>query len=106
MTTTQMPLLARQSSPESPNSACMHAAGAVLTGFATASTAPLDRTQAPGWLVRRRAVKVKAPCGEVWNEISETELNVVIVWSGGNRWGRIHSGMATWMAAKMARVTA
>ena len=35
-----------------------------------------------------------------------TDANVVIVWSGGMRCGRIHSGMATWTAAKMARVTA
>ena len=28
------------------------------------------------------------------------------VWSGGARLGRTHSGMATWRAAKMARVTA
>ena len=34
------------------------------------------------------------------------ELIAAVVWSGGNRCGRIHSGMATWAAAKMARVTA
>ena len=28
------------------------------------------------------------------------------VWRAGNRCGRIHSGMAIWMTAKMARVMA
>ena len=31
---------------------------------------------------------------------------VLVVWLAGSRFGRIHSGMAIWTAAKMARVTA
>jgi len=34
------------------------------------------------------------------------ELTEMAVRSGGAKWGRIHSGMATWRAAKTARVTA
>ena len=34
------------------------------------------------------------------------EVTETVVWPGGNRCGRIHSGMAIWTAAKMARVTA
>src|SRR5437870_12958704 len=109
MTATRTPWLARQSRPESPATACMQAAGTVLTGFPAASTAPLERTQASGWLDRPPAVNMKVAveiCAEMRNPMSETELSVVIVRLGGNRCGRIHSGMATWRAAKMARVTA
>ena len=35
-----------------------------------------------------------------------SEVTGMTVWRAGKRLGRTHSGMAIWMAAKMARVTA
>src|SRR5580700_3899443 len=84
------------------------AAGVALTGCPAALTGPLDRSQAPGRPGRLTAKSVKVlPPGPVWaGEKSPCEVTGMATWSGGARLGRTHSGMATWRAAKTARVTA
>src|SRR5579872_2026524 len=85
----------------------VQAAGVVLTGFPAALTGPLDRIHAPNWPGRLVATSVKVlPPGPVappakFPGVTETTAR----WAGA-KWGRIHSGMATWRAAKTARVTA
>src|SRR6266516_300206 len=81
----------------------------VLTGCPAASAAPLDRIQAPGWPAKPSVASVKVKvCGEsVVKRFNVVSLVIAtVVWLAGNRFGRIHSGMAIWRAAKMARVTA
>src|ERR1017187_2327450 len=82
------------------------AAGLVLTGCPAALTAPEERIQAPGWLGRKSRVNPKVPLGPMRVGSWVMELIAAVVWSGGKRCGRIDSGMATWAAAKMARVMA
>src|SRR5260370_4951406 len=103
-----MPWLARQSSqlPAPPDPACTHAAGTVWVGCPAASTAPLEMIHAPGWPDRAPAAIVKAPCVLFWNPARGVDPIVVTVRAGGNRCGRIHSGIASWRTTKMARVTA
>ena len=50
-----------------------------------------------------KLLSLKPPC---CSEICCNEETGMTVCSAGNRLGRIHSGMAIWTAAKMARVTA
>jgi hypothetical protein len=76
-----------------------------VTGCPAALTAPLEVIQAPGWPATRVAVTaiVDPPVGKT---VACAASIVAIVRLGGMRCGRIHSGVATWTAAKMARVTA
>src|ERR1039458_8408735 len=106
-----MPWLSRQLShlgdplpPRACSSADSQAAGAV-TGCPAALTAPLEVIQAPGWPATRVAVTtiVDPPVGKTFACAASV---VAIVWLGGMRCGRTHSGVAAWTAAKMARVTA
>src|ERR1700748_3180037 len=77
-------------------------AGIVLTGCPAALMAPLDRIQASGWAgtVLACSVPTLSPA------VPKNDGPLTTVRSGGMRCGRIHSGMATWTAAKMARVMA
>src|SRR5580704_3357897 len=109
----RMPWLARQSGKAErlfSIDSVVQAAGVVLTGCLVALTGPLDRSHAPGWPGTSVAVSVKVlPPGPVSArprpEFSSEAIEMT-VWRAGIRFGRIHSGMATWTAAKMARVTA
>src|ERR1039458_8166495 len=103
-----MPWLARQLShlgdppaPRTRGSADSQAAGTV-TGCPAALTAPLEVIQAPGWPGTWVAVTaIVPPVGKTFTCAASI---VAIVRLGGMRCGRIHSGVATWTAAKMARV--
>src|SRR6185437_44811 len=109
-----MPRLVRQFASPAPGplliAAEVQADGTTVpTGCPAASAAPLDRIQAPGWPGRLSVASVKAKvCGEsVLKRFSVVSLlTATVVWLAGSRFGRIHSGMAIWRAAKMARVTA
>src|SRR6266550_1527209 len=83
-------------------------AGVVLTGCPAALTGPLDRSQAPGWpgMLRANSVKIVPPAPVSDGRAAPSEVTGRTVRSGGARLGRTHSGMATWRAAKTARVTA
>src|SRR3974390_21964 len=106
-----MPWLARQSRKAGEAfliDGAVQAAGVVLVACPAALTAPLDRSQAPGWPGRSRAPRLKRlpfrpPC---WSEMLFSEVTGMAVWRAGKRCGRIHSGMAIWTTAKMARVMA
>src|SRR6266516_6695965 len=102
-----MPWLVRQlgKSGEPLAAAWRQAAGMVLTGCPAALTAPLERIHAPGWLGRCSTVNPKVAGLMRVGKLLQEPI-VVVVWSAGNRCGRSPSGMATWTAATMARVTA
>ncbi len=80
----------------------------VLVACPAALTGPLDRSQAPGWpeMLMARSVKVVPPGPVCDGRAFPSEVTGITAWSGGARLGRTHSGVATWSAAKMARVTA
>src|ERR1700722_7601742 len=100
-----MPWLVRQPSKSGLLSIddAVQAAGGVVTGRAAAVTGPLDRIHAPNWPGRLVATSVKvlppAPVGPPASFPKATEMTVR---SAGAKWGRIHSGMAIWRAAKTA----
>src|SRR5580692_1656711 len=107
-----MPWLARQSKNAGPAfciDGAVQAVGVVMVAWPAALTVPLERTQAPGWPGRSSAPRLKvlwfgwALCN---SDTPSSEAIGMTVWLAGIRFGRIHSGMATWTAAKMARVTA
>src|SRR5215831_2355607 len=108
-----MPWLARQLSsarggppgPRPPGIADSQAAGMVLTGCPAALTAPLEVIQAPGWpgTVAPVTAIVEPLAGYTF---ACAAAIVAIVRLDGRRCGRIHSGVTSWTAAKMARVTA
>ena len=74
----------------------------MLTGCPAALMAPLERIQASGWPGTVLAVSVPTLIAADW----KNDGPLTTVRSGGRRCGRTHSGIATWTAAKMARVTA
>ena len=80
----------------------------MLTGCPAALTGPLDRSQAPGWpgMVMANSVKIVPPAPVSDGMAAPSEVTGMTTWSGGARLGRTHSGMATWRAAKTARVRA
>src|SRR5580658_6952444 len=78
------------------------AVGIVVTGCPAAFMAPLERIQASGWPGTVVAVSVPTLMDAAW----KNDGPLTTVRSAGRRWGRTHSGTATWTAAKMARVMA
>ena len=74
----------------------------MLTGWPAALMAALERIQAPGWPGTVLAVSVPTFIDAAW----KNDGPLTTVRTGGMRCGRTHSGIATWTAAKMARVTA
>src|SRR5579862_8841631 len=79
----------------------VQAAGVVLVAWPAALTGPLDRSQAPGWprMVLACSVKVVPPGPVCDGRAFPSAVIGMTVWSGGARWGRTHSGIATWSAA-------
>src|SRR5215469_12365127 len=78
------------------------AAGIVLTGRPAALMAPLETIQASGWPGTELAARVPT----LIDASAKNDGPLTTVRSGGMRCGRTHSGMATWTATIMARVTA